>query len=604
MTFWYVGGSGRLAACVVPVRPRRPAAPARGRPTLRLRHARRARRVRPPRPGANDGLAAHDDWSSSKRASSARWSRWRRARRPLHMQRPGDHVDRGRDVQLGSLAIRLRWAWGCARGMNFARDVVEAADPRAARAGRARRATARGASGPSARSRRARARARRRAATRAACGRGDVVLTLIGNRPGVGRRRWSPASGQGSSCCRAPSSCARRTCGCASTSRSPTPSSPTSATAQVLEAAGWSGADGLLVPDEALSDAPTPPPAADLDARRPVPDHVHAAAPPASRRPSCTASATSPASACRPSTGSARAPGDLVWCTAACGWSKSARNVFIAPWLRGAAALLHDARFDPDERLAILARERVDVLCMAPTEYRVIAKRARASAAARRCAALVAAGEALNPEVLRAWHEATGLWIRDGYGQTETGQLTGMPLGTRRRGPGSMGRAAAGRRAVGRRRRAGRRPGDRPDVLPRLPRRDARRADRAVAVARPATASTPGRRRLPALRGPHRRRDHLRRLPDRPVRGRVGARRPPRGRRGRGGRRARRRARRGRARRRRAARRPRRRPTRSPRELQDHVKAQTAPYKYPRIVDFAAELPKTASGKVRRAALR
>ena len=40
------------------------------------------------------------------------------------------------------------------------------------------------------------------------------------------------------------------------------------------------------------------------------------------------------------------------------------------------------------------------------------------------------------------------------------------------------------------------------------------------------------------------------------------------------------------------------------RELQDHVKAQTAPYKYPRIVEFADELPKTASGKVRRAVLR
>ena len=39
-------------------------------------------------------------------------------------------------------------------------------------------------------------------------------------------------------------------------------------------------------------------------------------------------------------------------------------------------------------------------------------------------------------------------------------------------------------------------------------------------------------------------------------------------------------------------------------ELQDHVKAQTAPYKYPRIVDFAADLPKTASGKVRRSELR
>ena len=39
-------------------------------------------------------------------------------------------------------------------------------------------------------------------------------------------------------------------------------------------------------------------------------------------------------------------------------------------------------------------------------------------------------------------------------------------------------------------------------------------------------------------------------------------------------------------------------------ELQDHVKHETAPYKYPRIVDFASDLPKTTSGKIRRAALR
>ena len=39
-------------------------------------------------------------------------------------------------------------------------------------------------------------------------------------------------------------------------------------------------------------------------------------------------------------------------------------------------------------------------------------------------------------------------------------------------------------------------------------------------------------------------------------------------------------------------------------ELQDHVKTATAPYKYPRVVEFADELPKTASGKIRRAALR
>ena len=174
-----------------------------------------------------------------------------------------------------------------------------------------------------------------------------------------------------------------------------------------------------------------------------------------------------------------------MWCTAASGWSKSARNAFIAPWIRGAAALLHDARFDPAERLEILARERVNVLCMAPTEYRVIAKRAEVRPVAG-LRGLVAAGEALNPEVLRAWHEATGLWVRDGYGQTETGQVTGMPAGRRRACPGSMGRPLPGVQRVGRRRRARARPDDAADVLPRLHRRA--RPPRATARGAPATA--------------------------------------------------------------------------------------------------------------------
>ncbi len=162
--------------------------------------------------------------------------------------------------------------------------------------------------------------------------------------------------------------------------------------------------------------------------------------------------------------------GDLVWCTAASGWSKSARNVFIAPWIRGAAALLHDARFDPAERLDILARESVDVLCMAPTEYRVIAKRTelRPLPALR---GMVAAGEALNPEVLRVFEDALGIQIRDGYGQTETGQLTANPASAPAR-PGSMGRPLPGvdlivddgELVLGR-------PADGPDVLRRLPRR-------------------------------------------------------------------------------------------------------------------------------------
>ena len=39
-------------------------------------------------------------------------------------------------------------------------------------------------------------------------------------------------------------------------------------------------------------------------------------------------------------------------------------------------------------------------------------------------------------------------------------------------------------------------------------------------------------------------------------------------------------------------------------ELQDHVKRTTAPYKYPRVMEFVAELPKTSSGKIRRVEIR
>ena len=289
-------------------------------------------------------------------------------------------------------------------------------------------------------------------------------------------------------------------------------------------------------------------------------------------------------------------PGELVWCTAASGWSKSARNAFIAPWLRGAAALLHDERFDPDQRLAILDEEAVAVLCMAPTEYRIIAKRAQPRPA-NALRGLVAAGEALNPEVLRAWHEATGLWVRDGYGQTETGQITGMPI-DRQAVPGSMGRPLPGvdawvddgelvldpatvptffRGYLGEEAPSGPwRTGDRvaqdedgflffegraDDVIISAGYRIGPFEVESALVEHPAVAeaavvSAPDDERgtvvraVVVLRDGHAPSDAL------------------------------------------------------ARELQDHVKAQTAPYKYPRIVDFAGELPKTASGKVRRAALR
>lgn len=134
--------------------------------------------------------------------------------------------------------------------------------------------------------------------------------------------------------------------------------------------------------------------------------------------------------------------GDLAWCTTATGWSKSARNVFLAPWLTGAAAIIHDGRFDPSERLDFAAALGVNVLCQAPTEYRMLARRTtlRPLPALRR---MVSAGEPLDPETIAAFRAATGLEPADGYGQTETGQVTGNFEGEPVR-EGSMGKPLPG----------------------------------------------------------------------------------------------------------------------------------------------------------------
>jgi acyl-coenzyme A synthetase/AMP-(fatty) acid ligase len=284
--------------------------------------------------------------------------------------------------------------------------------------------------------------------------------------------------------------------------------------------------------------------------------------------------------------------GDLCWCTAASGWSLSARNAFVAAWLRGAAALLHDARFDPAERLELLEREGVNVLCMSPTEYRAIAKRSelRPLPTLRHACA---AGEPLNPEVVRVWQEHAKISVHDGYGQTETGHLTGMPIGPPVR-PGSMGRPLPGFRAWiddgelvvdpatvptffldGERDRPWR-TGDRvrededgylwfegrtDDVIISAGYRIGPFEVESALVSHPAVAEAAAVATPDELRGQVVRAVVVLRDGYEPGDALAN-------------------------------------------ELQEHVKSETAPYKYPRIVDFAAALPKTPSGKIKRAELR
>jgi len=134
--------------------------------------------------------------------------------------------------------------------------------------------------------------------------------------------------------------------------------------------------------------------------------------------------------------------GELAWCTTATGWSKSARNVFLAPWLTGAAAVIHDGRFDPAERLDFAEALGVNVLCQAPTEYRMLARRTqlRRLPALRR---MVSAGEPLDAETVAIFSQQMSLEPADGYGQTETGQVTANLVGEPVK-PGSMGKPLPG----------------------------------------------------------------------------------------------------------------------------------------------------------------
>jgi acyl-coenzyme A synthetase/AMP-(fatty) acid ligase len=136
--------------------------------------------------------------------------------------------------------------------------------------------------------------------------------------------------------------------------------------------------------------------------------------------------------------------GDLVWCTAGTGWAKSIWNVLLGPWSRSAQIVLHEGAFDPAERFDLIGRLGVSVLCQAPTEYRLMAKLGDLERYdLSRVRHAVSAGEPLNPEVIKVFQDAFGLTIHDGYGQTENTLLVGNLPGSEIQ-PGSMGLPSPG----------------------------------------------------------------------------------------------------------------------------------------------------------------
>ncbi|WKA56131.1 acyl-CoA synthetase MbcS [Planococcus shixiaomingii] len=138
--------------------------------------------------------------------------------------------------------------------------------------------------------------------------------------------------------------------------------------------------------------------------------------------------------------------GDLVWATASPGWQKWIWSPFVATLGSGATGFVYNGKFEPETYLRILERRKINVLCCTPTEYRLLAKQKNlASFNLSSLHSAVSAGEPLNAEVINVFKENFGLEVRDGYGQTENTLLVGVMKGMEIR-IGSMGKPTPGNR--------------------------------------------------------------------------------------------------------------------------------------------------------------
>ncbi len=139
-------------------------------------------------------------------------------------------------------------------------------------------------------------------------------------------------------------------------------------------------------------------------------------------------------------------PGDLHWNISDTGWAKAAWSSLFGPWHMGATvfSFYRRGKFDPSLVVETMERYPVTTFCGPPTAYRMIVKETPDSRFTfHSLRHFVAAGEPLNKEVIEIWRERTGLYVYDGYGQTETVNVIGnfrcLPVR-----PGSMGVPAPG----------------------------------------------------------------------------------------------------------------------------------------------------------------
>lgn len=136
-------------------------------------------------------------------------------------------------------------------------------------------------------------------------------------------------------------------------------------------------------------------------------------------------------------------PGDIHFNVSAPGWAKHTWGSFFVPWNAEATVVsLEQASVSTDALLDIMRRKRVTSFCAPPSTWRSLVRGGlgKQPPALRE---ITAAGEALDFVLVEAIHRSWGLWLRDGYGQTETTAQIGHAPGTIPK-PGTLGKPLPG----------------------------------------------------------------------------------------------------------------------------------------------------------------
>lgn len=136
---------------------------------------------------------------------------------------------------------------------------------------------------------------------------------------------------------------------------------------------------------------------------------------------------------------------DIKWCTSDTGWAKAGTGILFGPWSRGSCVLFYDGKFDAAERLRLLEHYKVTVFCAPATEFRHLVTLPVQDTDLSALRLSVSAGESVNPEIVKKWNEITGAQLLDGYGQTET-LMTVLNYPCLPVKPGSMGKPIPGTR--------------------------------------------------------------------------------------------------------------------------------------------------------------